>query len=68
LVAVAADVLVVAALTWGQTRYRTSLDVVLLLLAGVAVDALVTWRSARWSGRAGSVPDPGVDQPADAPT
>jgi 4-amino-4-deoxy-L-arabinose transferase-like glycosyltransferase len=51
LVAVAADVLVAAVATFGETRYRTSLDVVLIVLAGVAVAELVQGRRFGPSGR-----------------
>ncbi len=38
LVAIAAVVIIVAVATFGETRYRTSLDVVLVVLAAVTVD------------------------------
>ena len=44
LAAIGADVLLVAAATFGQTRYRTSLDAVLVVLAGVALARLVRGR------------------------
>jgi hypothetical protein len=37
-------VLVAVALTFGQTRYRSSAEVVIVVLAGVAVDDLLSRR------------------------
>ena len=42
------EVLVMSAVIFGQTRYRTPLDVVLVILAAVAVDRFIDLRSLRW--------------------
>jgi acetyl-CoA acetyltransferase len=42
MVAVVMIVLVAVALTFGQTRYRSSAEVVLVVLAGVAIDDLLS--------------------------
>jgi len=42
------EVVVVTAAIFGQTRYRTPLDVVLVILAAVAVDRFIDLRSLRW--------------------
>jgi 4-amino-4-deoxy-L-arabinose transferase-like glycosyltransferase len=56
MVAVVAIVLVAVALTFGQTRYRSSAEVVLVVLAGVAVDDLLSRRR-----RLGGTPVPADD-------
>ena len=62
LVVITADVLIVAVVTFGQTRYRTALDAVVVMLAGVAVgQALVG------AARPRSSLDRRSDQPAARP-
>ncbi|MGH9115253.1 MAG: glycosyltransferase family 39 protein [Acidimicrobiales bacterium] len=55
LVAVGADVVVAVLVTYGQTRFRASLEPVLVLLASVAVAEVV---SRAWRRRAGDGPMP----------
>jgi hypothetical protein len=50
LVAVGLDVAVSVALTFGQTRYRSTFEISLVLLASVQID----WLWQRMGGRAGS--------------
>jgi len=54
LVAVTANVIVAMLITFGQTRYRTPFEVVLAVLASVAVDAALRALSPRRRRRAPS--------------
>src|SRR5262249_44580438 len=72
LVAMAADVVIVTLLTYGNTRFRATLEPILVLLAAVTVDAAVRWVEARRSapsavaGWSGSWPGPpGPVEPSD---
>jgi 4-amino-4-deoxy-L-arabinose transferase-like glycosyltransferase len=44
------EVVLVSAAVFGQTRYRTPLDTVLVMLAAVAVDRFLDLRSQHWRG------------------
>jgi 4-amino-4-deoxy-L-arabinose transferase-like glycosyltransferase len=61
--AVALNVVCASALTFGQTRYRTTFEVSLVLLAAVALDAL--WSRLRRRELASPLPPSSVDPPLD---
>ena len=68
-VVILAEVALVAVAIFGQTRYRTPLDVVLVVLAAVAVDHLWQGRSgrARHAIKSAGAPSPQSPQPPPPP-
>ena len=58
-------VVLTAMATFGQTRYRVPVDVVLVILSSVSVDALWTSRARRRARRASHVDSPPRDSAAD---
>ena len=65
-VAIALSVTITVALSFGITRYRAPVDVVMPLLSAVAIDAFLRWRRGPDPTRSDTEPAPGTTD-ADAP-